>query len=81
MSELLDDNKMPKLTGWDKLVKDMDDIHADRFNAMLCTCDEEQFAINYTKLLEYTKPKLQRTVMIDESEPPLIRVEHVKSKK
>jgi len=55
--------------------------HARRFNAALDTCDDEQFMLNYIKILEYTIPKLQRTeVKVGDGDENLINIIHTYKK-
>ena len=52
-----------KTTDFDRLLENMKGKHARRFDAALEVMDEEQFTLNYIKLLEFSSPKLQRTDM------------------
>lgn len=55
--------------------------HSDRVNAILATTeDDEEFLLNYFKLLEYVQPKLQRTEVESTSEEDIkLTVEYVES--
>jgi hypothetical protein len=55
--------------------------HSDRLNAILATTeDDEEFLLNYFKLLEYIQPKLQRTEINQESEEEIkLTIEYVES--
>ena len=69
-----------KTTGseFDTLMEDMRGKHSKRMNAILLTsADDDEFSINYFKLLEYSAPKLQRTEVIQEAEDQVITIEHV----
>jgi hypothetical protein len=75
---------MPKeakaTTSWNKLIENLDGTHAKRFDAILHTMDDEEFAKNFIKILEFGKPKLQRSEIIDETpESNDIRIENVVS--
>ena len=61
---------------FDKLVDDMDTVHSKRMNALMVTAEDEDFQVMYHKLLEYAKPKLQRSEVFTESEEQVIRIEH-----
>ena len=64
-----------------KLKDAMLDKHSDRVNAILATTeDDEEFLLNFFKLLEYVQPKLQRTEVKHEAEEDLtLKVEYVTS--
>lgn len=54
--------------------------HAERMNAILATTeDNEEFALNYFKLLEYIQPKLQRTEIETEEQDVKLTIEYVES--
>ena len=61
---------------WGLLKEAIKGKHSKRFNAMLHTCDDIEFAKNYIKLLEFVKPKLQRTEQRSESEDQVITIVH-----
>jgi hypothetical protein len=64
---------------WGLLREAIEGEHSKRMNAILHTCDDDQFCINYFKLLEFVKPKLQRAEQIREAEEQVIRIVHVRS--
>ena len=71
-------NKATK--SWEALMNNLEETHAKRFDAILHTMDDEEFAKNYIKILEYAKPKLQRSEIIDENpNDSIIRIEYVES--
>ena len=47
-------------TEWDKLIESVKGDHSKRFNEVLATLDDEDFAVQFPKILEYVIPKLQR---------------------
>ena len=66
---------------WFKLEEAMLNQHASRFNALLATMDDEEFAKNYTKMLEFFVSKKQRSEIIDNTDPAdkVVRIEYVQS--
>ena len=59
------------------LIQALEGRHAKRMNAALDTADDETFMLNYIKLLEYVKPKLQRTTLeAGDPEDRIVRVIH-----
>ena len=65
---------------WNKLKDAVMNKHAERLNALLTTAEDEEFALNYFKLLEYIQPKLQRTEIKQESEDEItLKINYVKS--
>jgi len=66
-----------KKSEFDKLLEDLETNHSKRMNAIMVTAEDEEFAVLYHKLLEYSKPKLQRSEVITESEEQVILIEHV----
>jgi hypothetical protein len=68
---------------FEKLLIDIKGKHSKRLNAILLTMgseDEEAFANNYFKILEFVKPKLQRKEIISEEIDQVITIEHVITK-
>ena len=63
-------------SNWGLLREAMEGKHAKRMNAILHTCDDDQFCVNYFKLLEFVKPKMQRAEVITETEEQVIRIVH-----
>ena len=59
---------------FERLVEHIEGKHAVRFDAVLETMDDETFALNYIKILEYVKPKLQRTDLSIEEEDTTINI-------
>lgn len=64
------------ITQWGLLKEAIKGKHSKRMNAILHTCDDEQFCVNYFKVLEYVKPKLQRAEVISEAEDQVITIVH-----
>lgn len=65
---------------WGNLEKSMQDNHARRFDAILVTMDDEEFAKNYLKALEFFKPKIQRQEIVEETIlDRTIKVEYIES--
>jgi len=54
-------SKNLKSIQWEELGHSLLTNHSGRANQILATCDDEMFLDNYTKLMEYFKPKLART--------------------
>ncbi len=52
---------------FDSLLSDFRTVHSKKMNALMITADDEEFARNYFKIMEYIAPKLQRTEIIDEN--------------
>lgn len=46
---------------WLDLGESIITIHAERFNTILSSIEDDKFIDTYTKILEYFKPKLART--------------------
>ena len=53
---------------WEQLGTDITGIHLNRFNDVLTSLDDAEFAKVYLQVLEYFKPKLQRTEIQGEIE-------------
>ncbi len=66
-----------KKSEFDILVENMDSIHSKRMNALMVTADDDEFQVMYHKLLEYAKPKLQRSEIVEEAKEQKITIEHV----
>lgn len=66
-----------KKSEFDILVDNMDSIHSRRMNALMITAEDEDFQVMYHKLLEYAKPKLQRSEIIEEAKEQVITIQHV----
>lgn len=65
---------------WSALKDAMMKRHAKKMNIILDTLEDEEFAVQYFKLLEYVQPKLQRQeVQVDTAEDLVITVEYIKS--
>ena len=71
--------KYKKISQWQLLQEAIKGSHSKRINAILHTCSDEQFCINYFKILEYVKPKLQRAEAISEKEDQVITIVHTYS--
>lgn len=61
---------------WGLLKEAIEGKHAKRINAILHTCDDKEFCINYFKLLEYVRPKMQRAEVISNVEDQVITIVH-----
>lgn len=48
---------------WETLAKDIIGRHSERFNKVLDNLDDEEFARQYTTILNYFKPRLASTQM------------------
>jgi hypothetical protein len=68
---------MGRKTEAEILIDDVTGVHSKRMNALLITMDDNEFAVNYHKLLEYTLPKLQRSEIVEEAKEQVITIEHV----
>jgi hypothetical protein len=64
---------------WGMLKEAMEGEHSKRMNAILHTCDDDQFCVNYFKMLEYVRPKMQRAEVVSKVEDQVIRIVHVRS--
>ena len=66
---------------WNDLTEAMLGQHSKRFNAILVTMDDEEFAKNYIKMLEYIVPKKQRSEIVDETplEDKVVKVQYIQS--
>lgn len=53
--------KHEKTKQWEALGESIVTIHAERFNQILSSCDDEKFIDKFLQVLEYFKPKLART--------------------
>ena len=71
-------NNRPK-SQWGLLKEAMEGKHSKRFNAILHTCDDIEFAKNYIKLLEFVQPKLARSEVSNDAEDQVITIVHVHS--
>ena len=65
-----------KKTQWGLLKEAMEGKHSKRFNAILHTCDDIEFAKNYVKLLEFVQPKLARAEVSNDAEAQVITIVH-----
>lgn len=70
------EEKKKRISEFDMLADDVQGKHSKRFNAMLVTMDDEDFAVNYFKILEYTAPKLQRREIVEEEKEFKLTLEH-----
>lgn len=52
-----------KTKQWEAIAENMTTTHAARFNSILETADDKTFAELYIKVLEFFKPKFNRTEM------------------
>ena len=64
-------------TEFEKLMNDVKGKHSKRMNAYLITSDDEDFAVNYFKMLEYATPKLQRQELAGSIEVNKVTIQHV----
>lgn len=60
--------KSQKTKEWEALGEAIATRHAERFNALLDELEPEKFADKFLQVLEYFKPKLQRTELKHEGE-------------
>lgn len=58
--------KSEKTIQWEELGEALIARHSERANQIMSTCDDDVFMDNYTKLLEYFKPKQARVEMKSE---------------
>jgi hypothetical protein len=65
-----------KKSQWGLLKETMEGKHSKRFNAILHTCDDIEFAKNYIKLLEFVQPKLARAETVSDVEDQVIKIVH-----
>ncbi|MCZ6595479.1 MAG: hypothetical protein O6943_11285 [Bacteroidetes bacterium] len=68
-------NSRPK-SQWGLLKEAMEGKHSKRFNAILHTCDDIEFAKNFIKLLEFVQPKLARAEVSNDAEDQVITIVH-----
>jgi len=54
-------SKNERTLQWEALGETLLTAHSERANQILASCDDDTFLENYSKLLEYFKPKLART--------------------
>jgi len=67
-------------TEFERLAEDVTGKHSKRMNAIMLTMsseDEDAFANNYFKLLEYVAPKLQRQEIVQDEAEQTITIQHV----
>jgi hypothetical protein len=65
---------------WGKLKEAVRGRFAEKVEVILGTMDNEEFLVNYFKLLEYVEPKLQRQeVELETSEDLTIKIEYIES--
>ena len=60
--------KSEKTKQWEALGEAIVTRHANRFNEILDTCEDEKFADKFLQVLEYFQPKLARTELKHEGE-------------
>ena len=53
---------------WEALAEDIIGMHSERFNSVLGGMNDEEFARNYTNILNYFKPRLASTQVKQETE-------------
>ena len=66
-----------KIDQFEELIADTKGMHSKRLNALLVTMEDEDFAVNYFKMLEYASPKLTRREVIQEEKEQEIKIVHV----
>ena len=69
-------NRAKLKSNWGLLKEAMEGKHSKRINAILHTCDDDQFCVNYFLLLEFVQPKLQRVEDSTEAEDQVITIVH-----
>jgi hypothetical protein len=77
MDGLVMSDKKRVLSEWELLCQAITGKHAKRMNAVLETLVDEDFMIQYPKLLEFVVPKITRTELDDQREEQVIKVIHV----
>lgn len=60
-----------KTRQWDALGEAITTKHTERFNRILCGCEDDKFMALYLQTLEYFKPKLGRTEHTGQDGTPL----------
>lgn len=60
--------KHEKTKQWETLCESIMTTHTERFNSILANCEDDKFLTHYTQILEYFKPKLQRSEQKIEAE-------------
>lgn len=55
----------------ERMMDNFTDTHSKRMNEILATLDDEEFTVAYFKLLEYVRPKLQRSEIIGDADNDL----------
>jgi hypothetical protein len=55
----------------DKLIDDFTGVHSKRMNEILATMDDDEFSVTYFKLMEYARPKLQRSEVVGNDDKTL----------
>lgn len=68
--------KRAGVSDFDWLMESVKGMHSKRMNALLVTMDDEDFAVNYFKILEYASPKLQRSEIVEEEKEFKVTLEH-----
>lgn len=63
-----------KTRQWEQLGEAIVSQHTERFNSILSKCDDDTFLDNYLSVLEYFKPKLNRTAIEGTGTPLEIQV-------
>jgi hypothetical protein len=63
-----------KTKEWEALGESITNIHTQRFNEILSTLDDDKFADKFLQVLEYFKPKLNRTSIEGTGTPLEIQV-------
>ena len=58
--------KGEKTKQWEALGESITTKHTERFNKILSECDDKTFVQHYQNILEFFKPKLQRTELTGE---------------
>lgn len=56
-----------KTKQWETLAESIVTTHTERFNGILSECDDKVFLEQYLKILEYFKPKLNRSEITGEN--------------
>ncbi len=63
-----------KTKQWEALGESIVSTHTERFNTILNTCSDDDFMDRYLQVLEYFKPKLNRTAIEGTGTPLEIKV-------
>lgn len=63
-----------KTLQWEALGESIVTIHTDRFNSILANSNDKEFSDRFLQVLEYFKPKLNRTTLEGGDKPVDVQV-------